>query len=105
VTTYAVARRTHEIGIRVAMGAHGREIARIVLGEIAAVTAIGIAVGCAGSLGAGRLLGNMLFQVKADDPLVLAASCAIMAAAAVAAAVAPMRRAVTLDPMRALRYE
>ena len=105
VTAYTVARRTGEIGIRMALGAsRGSVLGMIVRGALTQA-GIGLALGIPLSLAAGRLLRHSLFQTGAFQPLVLLAVVALLGAATFAAAVLPARHAASLDPMRALRTE
>ncbi|MFN7959880.1 MAG: ABC transporter permease [Thermoanaerobaculia bacterium] len=103
--SYAVARRTHEMGLRMALGASGTRVLTQVLGESLRVVAAGVALGAAGALLASRLLGSLLFQVAPSDPLSFAAATTILLAVALAAAYLPARRAAKVDPMAALRWE
>jgi ABC-type lipoprotein release transport system permease subunit len=103
--TYAVTRRRAEIGVRMAVGAARRDIVQMVLGEAAAVLALGTAIGLAGALATGRVLQGLLFAVSARDPWMLGAAVGAVALAAAAASVIPARRASLTDPMVALREE
>jgi predicted permease len=105
VASYLVGQRTHEIGIRMALGAQPRDILRDVLGEGGKMAAAGIALGLAASLGLTRLMTSMLFGVSATDPLTLAAVVAVLLAVALLACWIPARRAIRIDPMVALRHE
>ncbi len=105
VVSEAVARRTNEIGIRVAMGASAAEIRRMVLRQGLAPVAAGLVVGIAGSLALGRVLNALLFGVRANDPPTLAAAAGLLALVALVACYAPARRATRIDPVTALRYE
>jgi ABC-type antimicrobial peptide transport system permease subunit len=105
VIAYSVASRTHEIGIRIALGARPGEITRRVVRSGLALAAIGVAAGVAGALAVGRLLTNLLYGLPASDPATYAAVCALFLLVAAAAAWLPARRAARLDPMKALRTE
>ena len=103
--TYSVACRTHEIGVRIAMGAHSRQVAGLVLGEGMRLALAGAALGIILSLALGRLLQSLLFGIRSSDPLSMTLSVAVLFAAAFAATYIPARRATRVDPMEALRYE
>ena len=102
---FTVARRTAEIGVRVALGASRGDVIRTVVGQGAVSVGIGLALGVALALGAGRLLRDLLFGVTPSDPLVLIAVVAIMSLVALAACVVPGRRALRVEPAMALRAE
>ena len=105
VISYLVGQRTHEIGVRMALGAQRRDVLRLVLGQGARMALIGVAVGIAAALGLTRLMSNQLFGVSAHDPLTFAAVAALLIVVAVAACYIPARRAMRVDPMIALRHE
>jgi predicted permease len=105
VISYSVSCRTNEIGIRVALGASRAAIFRMISRETAALTLSGVAVGVPCALAASRLVAHMLFGVSAHDPTVLAAVIAALVAVAALAAYMPVRRAVRVDPMVALRHD
>ncbi|HKB55517.1 MAG TPA: FtsX-like permease family protein, partial [Ramlibacter sp.] len=105
VISYAVGQRTREIGIRMALGAQRGDVLRIVLGQGAKLTAIGVAVGVIAALALSRLLQTVLWGVRPTDPLTYAAVSALLAAVALLACFVPVRRAVRVDPTVALRYE
>jgi putative ABC transport system permease protein len=105
VLAYTVTRRTTEIGVRMALGATGPEVFRLVAGEGLRLTTAGLVFGIAGSLAVGRLLTTMLFGVGPADPRILAGTVAVLAAVAGLACVIPARRATRVDPMVALRAE
>ena len=105
VISFAVTQRTHEIGIRAALGASTGSLLRLVLTSGMTLTAIGLVLGFAGSLAATRLMSNMLFGVGARDPLTLAVTAALLGLMALLACLIPARRAAKVDPVVALRYE
>jgi putative ABC transport system permease protein len=105
VVLFLVQQRTHEIGVRMALGASPQGISRMVLANIGRWTISGAAVGLLGTWLSGRLLQSLLFQVRAHDPALLSVVLALLMAVAFAAAWAPARRASRVDPMVALRYE
>jgi putative ABC transport system permease protein len=103
--SYAVTRRTSEMGVRMALGANGGRIARLVLGQGGVLVLAGVALGLVGSLIATRALQAMLYEVKTSDPLALLAVVAGFAVAALVACYLPARRASQIDPSEALRAE
>ena len=105
VMSYRVARRRHEIGIRMALGAAPAAVRRMVLGEIARVTAAGLALGLGLSMATTRFVSSLLYGLQPNDPLTLCLAAAVLGAAAIAAGYLPARRASRLDPMPALREE
>ena len=105
VVGYLVAQRTHEIGIRLALGAARGRVLRSMLLEGMRPVALGIVAGLVASLAAGRVLTQMLFGVTATDVTTYAAVIAVLFAAAVIATWIPARRVTRVDPMRALRAE
>ena len=105
VISCSVARRTREIGIRIAIGAHPHDVARLVLARASMLAAAGIAIGLLLALIAGRLLTSAVYGVSVRDPLTYAAAITTMALVALAAAAIPARRAAAVDPLRALRAE
>jgi predicted permease len=105
VLSYAVAQRTNEIGIRMALGAERGRVVRMVLRETAVLIAIGLAAGVPASLACARLIQSKLFGLKPADPVTLAAAVSIMVVVAVASGYLPARRASRVDPLVALRYE
>ena len=105
VLSYSVTRRTHEIGIRMALGASPSEILRLVLSETLVLVTIGIAIGVPAALAGKRLLESQLYGVDPGDPLALAGAALVLLVVALAAAYFPARRASRVDPMVALHYE
>ena len=106
VTAYNAARRTQEMGIRVALGAEGAHILRLVMREVLWLTVIGIGVGAPSAIALGRLVQSELYGMKASDPpVMIEAAALITAVSTLAGYVPPARRASRIDPMRALRYE
>jgi putative ABC transport system permease protein len=105
VMAYSVTERTHEIGIRMALGAKQADVTRMVVREGMALAAIGGAIGLAGALALTRLLGSLLYQVKATDPAVFTAIPCLFAVVAVLASYIPARRATRVDPTIALHWE
>jgi ABC-type antimicrobial peptide transport system permease subunit len=103
VTAYAVAQRTSEIGIRMALGANRMHVQRMVLREAFLQTGVGLAIGIPGAIGAGHLMAAELFGVGAWNPLVLGAATLVLGAVALVAAAAPAQRAASVEPMEALR--
>jgi predicted permease len=102
---YSVARRTGEIGIRMALGAESRRIVWMVLREVATLAAVGLGIGLAAAYILTRFVASFLFGMKPHDPLALSVSVAVLVAAAILAGYAPARRASRVDPMAALRHE
>jgi ABC-type antimicrobial peptide transport system permease subunit len=105
VISYLVGQRTHEIGIRMAMGAQRGDVLKLVLGQAGRMAVIGIVLGVAAALGLTQLLSRLLFGVRPTDPLTFAATALLLLGIALLACYVPARRAARIDPMIALRYE
>jgi len=105
VLAYSMARRTHEIGVRVALGARRSDVLRLVLGQGVGLTLIGFALGLAGALSLTRLFQSLLYEVSPTDPLTFASVLLLLFSVSLAASYLPARRALRVDPMVALRYE
>jgi putative ABC transport system permease protein len=105
VLSYNVSQRHREIGVRMALGAEGRDILALVLRQGLLLTLVGVVIGLAAALGATRFLTTLLFGVTATDPMTYAGISALLVVVAIAACWIPARRAIRVDPMTALRYE
>jgi putative ABC transport system permease protein len=105
VISYSVAQRTHEIGIRMALGAQKKDVLRMILAQGVKIAGTGVVIGMAASFGLTRLMTKLLFSVSAADPLTFAAVAIVLILVAMLACYIPARRTLRVDPMIALRYE
>ncbi|HEY1468301.1 MAG TPA: ABC transporter permease [Candidatus Acidoferrum sp.] len=105
VVSYSVSQRINEIGIRIALGARSYDVFRLVLREAIVLSVIALALGLLASLALGRVLQSLLFEVTPTDPATLATVACLVLAVSVLAAALPARRATSIDPLTALRYE
>ena len=105
VLSYTVSQRTAEIGVRMALGAGPRQILKLIVGEGMALALVGAGVGLVFALVAGRLVRSFMFNVSAADPLALGGAALVLISIALLACWVPARRAVKIDPNRALRQE
>jgi ABC-type antimicrobial peptide transport system permease subunit len=105
VTAYAVARRTNEIGIRMALGAEKKNVMGLVLRTALGQVGLGLAIGIPVALAAGQVMASQLYGVKSYDAAIVGLAAVILTACALLAASVPAWRAMRVDPMMALRYE
>ena len=105
VMAYAVERRTHEIGIRMALGADRQAVLRMVVARGLGLALAGLAFGLAGAFAATRLMAGLLFEIQPSDPATFVSTALVLAAVAILASYLPARRATRIEPMSALRYE
>jgi putative ABC transport system permease protein len=105
VISYSVTQRTGEFGVRIALGAQGHDVLRLVLGQAASLAGIGLLIGIVGALALTRTMSSLLFAVSASDPISFVIACAILVTVALLASFIPARRATKVNPVIALRYE
>jgi ABC-type antimicrobial peptide transport system permease subunit len=105
VIAYMVSQRTHEIGVRMALGARQSDVMMMVMGQGLRLTAIGLGIGFTAAFGASRLLSPLLYGIGANDPATMAAVAMGLAVIALTACYLPARKAMSVDPSVALRYE
>jgi ABC-type antimicrobial peptide transport system permease subunit len=103
--SYSVARRTNEIGIRMALGARAGDVLRLVMSESMRLVAIGVAIGLAVAMAAGRLVSSLLFGLGATDAITILVATVVMVTVSALAGYLPARRASRVDPLVALHYE
>jgi putative ABC transport system permease protein len=105
VMSYSVAQGTHDIGVRIALGASTGDVLKLVLKKGMLLTGVGLLVGVAGALALTRLLASLLFGVKPTDPWTYVAVSGLLGVVALVAGLVPARRAARIDPVVALRFE
>jgi putative ABC transport system permease protein len=105
VIAYSVSQRTHELGIRMALGAQKRDVLKLILTQGMSLTLIGLGIGIAGAFTLTHFLSSLLYGVKPNDPLTFVAVALLLIVVAFGAGYIPARRAAKVDPMVALRYE
>jgi putative ABC transport system permease protein len=105
VMAYSVTQRTHEIGIRVALGAQSSQVIKLIIGRGMSLVLVGVMIGLAGALWLTRVMTSLLYGVSATDPTTFAVVAALLVAVALMASYIPARRATKIDPMVSLRCE
>jgi putative ABC transport system permease protein len=105
VISYLTGQRTHEIGIRVALGASSSDVLHMILGEGVRITLIGVAIGLIAAVGLTRLITKVIYGVGANDPFTFIGVALLLTTVALAACYIPARRAMRVDPIVALRHE
>jgi len=105
VMSYSVARRTNEIGIRMALGAQTRDVLRLIVSQGFKLVLLGLAIGLVGAFALMRVISSLLFGVTTKDPLTFVAVALVLAGVALLACYIPARRAARVDPLKALHYE
>jgi ABC-type antimicrobial peptide transport system permease subunit len=105
LVSHAIAQRSYEIGVRIAMGARAGDVVRLVLRQVLAVVGVGLAAGALASAAGSRALQSLLFEVEPTDPATFVAVALVLLGVGLLASYVPVRRATRIDPVRALRSE